>query len=229
VCGKQQPSLERSLDSLAGLEAAHLTIGAAMLQAYDGTYYPLDMLVTAVLNRSYAHISGFRQLLGEKNLLCAGAIMRLQLDTAMRFYAAHLVSDPHEFALDVLDGKRVRDIRDASDNQMNDGYLKDKLGELYEWVPRVYDRTSGYVHLSAVHMLSALSAKPNSDPSSVGTLVGKISAVDHDLPEFIYIEAVDAFCAATGIILDFTDGWVFTKANPELVAKWRRERESADA
>ena len=200
-----------------------------MIQAYDGAYYPLDMFVTAVLNRSYAHISGFRLLIGEKNLVCAGPIMRLQLDTAMRFHAAHLVGDPHEFALAVLDGKRVRDIRDATGEPMTDRYLKDQLGELYEWVPRVYDKTSGYVHLSATHMMSAFRAKPNDSASSVGTLTGKISAVDAHLPDAIYVEAVDAFCAATSIILDFAEGWVFTKANPELAAEMRREHQDADA
>jgi hypothetical protein len=196
-----------------------------MVEAYDGAVYGMDLLATAALNRSLAHISGFQTLVGQRNLTCAGALMRLQLDTAMRFYASFIVDDPHRFALDVLDGQHVRRMRDSDGNFMTDAYLKEKLGDLYEWVPRVYDHTSGYVHFSSVHMLSAFSPKPESDPSKL-TLVGKISAEDSPLPEAIYIEAVDAFCAATEILLKYAQGWVFTKANPELVAKWRREKSS---
>lgn len=53
----------------------------------------------------------------------------------------------------------------------------------------------------------------------------KISAEDKELADTIYIEATDAFRAATDVFLRYVHGWVFTKANPELVQKWKNERE----
>jgi len=225
----RRETLEDSLAKMSGLERAHLELGTVMLKAHDGDLYPMDLLATAALNRSFAHISGFRPLVVGRNLICAGAIARLQLDTAMCFYASFLVADPHKFALAILAGERVRHMRDAAGNRMTDQYLKNKLAEEYDWVPSVYDRTSGYIHFSAVHMMSAHRAGPNDDSSSVGTLFSKISATDHDLPEQIYIEAVEAFCAATEILLKYVEGWAFTKANPELLAQLHRERDGADA
>ena len=63
-----------------------------------------------------------------RNLICAGALLRLQLDTALRFYAAFRVEKPHDFALAVLDGKRVRDLKDLDGQKMTDDYLVRKLG-----------------------------------------------------------------------------------------------------
>jgi hypothetical protein len=51
----------------------------------------------------------------------------------------------------------------------------------------------------------------------------KISAEDRALPVAIYIEASDAFRAATSVLLRYVHGWVFTKANPELVQRWKNE------
>lgn len=126
-----------------------------------------------------------------KNLICAGALLRLQLDTALRFYAAFSVERPHEFALAVLEGKRVRDLKDQRGNKLTDAYLVQELGREFAWVLRVYERTSGYVHLPSAHLLSSIGL--TDDAAAVaGSISIKISAEDEPLPEWIYVEAVDA-------------------------------------
>jgi hypothetical protein len=54
------------------------------------------------------------------------------------------------------------------------------------------------------------------------------SAEDKKLPDEIYIEAADAFRAATDVFLRYVHGWVFTKANPELVQRWKKERDDRE-
>jgi hypothetical protein len=195
-----------------------------MVEAYGGALYGMDLLAIGALNRSKAHIAGFRILIEAKNMICAGALLRLQLDTAMRFFAAFLVEQPHDFAIAILRGEKVRDLKDRAGKRMTDAYLSQRLGEEFEWVPRVYERTSGYVHLSSTHLMSALSPSSEND-SDDRRFTGKISAEDKPLPEAIYIEAADAFRAATDILLRYVEGWIFTKANPELVQQWKRERD----
>jgi len=219
---KLNESLEASLEKLAYLDKLHLELGKAMYEAYGGAIYGMDLLATAALNRSKAHIAGFRRLIESHNLLCAGAILRLQLDTALRFHAAFLVKKPHDFAVEILSGKKMKDMRDQEGKLLTDTYLVKKLGKEFEWVPRVYDRTSGYVHFSATHMMAALSVDKDDDDSTK-MITGKISDTDKPLPEWIYIEACDAFCASTEILLKYIHGWVLTKANPDTVAKWRRD------
>lgn len=217
-------SLQASLEALSALEGPHLQLGKKMFEAFGGALYGMDLLAAGALNRSKAHIAGFRTLIDAKNLICAGALLRLQLDTAMRFFAAFLVERPHDFAIAILRGEKVRDLKDRSGKRMTDAYLSQKLGEEYEWVPRVYERTSGYVHLSSTHLMSALSPSGGANPDDRRFTV-KISAEDKPLPEAIYVETSDAFRAATDIFLRYVHGWVFTKANPELVQQWKRERD----
>lgn len=95
-------SLEESLARLEPLDDAHLELGKQMFNAFGGALYGMDLLAAGALNRSKAHIAGLRQLVEAKNLICAGALLRLQLDTALRFHAAFLVEQPHDFALAVL-------------------------------------------------------------------------------------------------------------------------------
>jgi hypothetical protein len=216
-------SLEASLVALNEVEVAHLELFNQMLEAFDGALYGMDLLAAGALNRSKAHIAGFRALIEAKNLICAGALLRLQLDTAMRFYAGFLVDNPHDFALAVLHGDKVRDLKDSNGKKMTDAYLSQKLGEEFKWVPRVYERTSGYVHLSSTHIMSTLSPSHDTGPEDRRFTI-KVSEVDKPLPESIYIEACDAFRAATEILLRYVHGWAFTKANPELVQKWKSER-----
>ena len=142
------------------------------------------------------------------------------MDTALRFHAAFLVDQPHDFALAVLGGERVRDLKDRDGKKMTDAYLVAKLGREFDWVPRVYERTSGYVHLSQTHLIGALRLREAVSESDRSMTI-KISAKAKPLPSWIYIEAVDAFRAATEILLRYVHGWAFTKANPELVKKWK--------
>lgn len=215
-------SLEASLESLAARESAHLHLAKEMFEAYGGALYGMDLLAVGALNRSKAHITGFMALIEAKNMICAGALLRLQLDTAMRFFAAFLVDHPHDFAIAVLRGEKVRDLKDSTGKKMTDAYLSQKLGNEFEWVPRVYEKTSGYIHLSSTHLMSALTPSNDSDPDD-RRFTAKISSMDKPLPDGIYIEASDAFGAATDIILQYVQGWVFTKANPELVQQRKRE------
>ena len=80
--------------ALAELEAVHLRLGKEMFEAFGGAMYGMDLLAAGALNRSKAHIAGFSTLIKAKNLICSGALLRLQLDTAMRFFAAFLVERP---------------------------------------------------------------------------------------------------------------------------------------
>jgi len=215
--------VEVILRKLGKLGDRHLELGKDMTHAYGGVFYGMDLLAYGALNRSKAHLSGFTQLIRNRNLVCAGALLRLQLDTAMRFAAAWQVQDPHEFALAVLSGKRVRDLKDQAGRKLTDAHLVALLGAEFAWVPRVYEATSGYVHLSSVHLHSAITAVDGEGDRQ--TFEMKISEIDKEMPADTYIEAIEAFAASTEILLQYVVGWIYTKSNPEAVAAAKRERD----
>ncbi len=212
-------TLEQALQSNESLEKEHLYFSKSMLDAYDNAIYGMDLLAIGALNRSMSLSSGFRSMLKNKNLICAGALLRLQIDTAIRFHAAWLVEEPHTFAQQILVGKQINRIKDSAGMRMTDAYLIKKLEAEHPWLPGVYKKTSAYVHLSTTHMMSALSPASEKEKS----IKIKISPSDKELPESLYIEAVDAFNAATRLFLFYVRSWTVTKDNPDLFDNKKKE------
>ncbi len=220
----QHPSdaIESGLAELEEDENAMLDRSAVMIQAYDGAFYGFDLFANGAVNRYLALSAGFRMLIRDRNLICAGALLRLQLDTALRFFAGFIVEKPHEFAFEVFDGKQIRRLKDQDGKLMTDRYLLTKLAKEYAWIKRVYERTSGYVHMSGTHIASIF-GDVNHENRSVDI---KIGWRDKDLPDSIYLEAIAAFRESTTILARYIDGWIFTKANPEKVAEMKAAREN---
>lgn len=80
----------------------------------------MDLLAVATLNRSLALLTGFSAMIEARNFVSAAPLIRLQLDNCLRFSACWLVSDPHDFAMKVLEGKQVRSLRDSNGNRLTD-------------------------------------------------------------------------------------------------------------
>jgi hypothetical protein len=208
-------TLRKRLSAIRTKEKEHLDLGLKMLAADHGAFFGLDMFAIGSMKRSVAHCSGFRHLIVERNFICAASILRMQLDNALRFYAAWIVDNPHEFATRVLNGVQVNKIRDKTGALMTDAYLVKSLSKEYPWIGKVYQETSGYVHFSHKHIMHAMDGY---DSTSRSARI-RISGRDKELPEHIYLDAVEAFIAATDIFLRYLNGWIVTKASPELLSK----------
>jgi hypothetical protein len=107
-------------------------------------------------------------------------------------------------------------MRDKSGAQMTDKYLVDQLGQKFEWMPRVYDATSGFVHLSQRHIYAT--GNWSLEDSKVSWFIGP---TDEHIANELWVEMASGFLACTDALFEFLRGWVFTKANPELVAKMK--------
>ncbi len=206
--------LSTKLELLKDYEKKHLDLAHKMLMAYKGAIYPVDLLALGVLKRSMALLIGFRGLIKSKNFICAAPLIRLQLDNCLRFYATHLVDDPHKFVLSVLSGIEIRKLKDRNGKKMTDRYLVEHLSQEFPWMKRVYKETSGFIHLSDKHILSIFR-----NPQDNRKIEILISSTDEDIPLKFYHEAIDAFMAITEIVIWLIEGWIFTKDNPKLTEK----------
>jgi hypothetical protein len=198
--------LDKELESLAALEDDLLKLSLRILNA-DGKFYPVDLIANAVIKRSLALISGFCTLIRAKTFFCAAPLVRLHLDSLLRFSAIWLVKDCHGLANDIWDGKHVRKLKDKKGNQMTDQYLVDCLAKENPWVKSVYEATSGYIHLSKTHIYNAHA--PNSKPNEWQVAIGK---EDEFIPDDIRIESCLAMKAITKKIIWYLDGWQQTKS-----------------
>ena len=216
----EQQSIEEALAILESDAKDLVSVCVKMVEAYDGAVYPFDLFANGAANRTLALSKGFRQMIRDRNLICAGAILRLQLDTAFRFYAGFLVPDPHKFAMDVFDGVQIRNIVDMNGKKMSDRYLVNKLSTEFPWVDELYKKTCDYIHLSGTHMSHAI------DGHDKKSFTAKISETDGDLPDHVYLSAIMAFQQSTIIFVRYLNGWIYTKANPEEMLRLKAERDA---
>jgi hypothetical protein len=136
------------------------------------------------------------------------------LDNALRFHAAWLVDELHKFVEDVLAGKKIRDIRDSDGKKMTDAYLVSKLSEEYDWIKRVYNKSSSYVHLSDSLIFNVVHQTEKERGIAIQIGRGKIP-----VPDDAFLDLLGAFIATTKVVLRYINSWVHTKNNPELTKK----------
>jgi hypothetical protein len=178
-----------------------------MLKADNGRFWAFDFLAIAALKRTKSMSAGFKMLIESRNLVSARALIRMHLDTLMRFYAGWLVENPHTYAEKILNGEKVSNIKDKDGKNLSDSYLATKLNEKFDWVLRVYKTTCGYIHLSDRHIFSAV--KPSNKENTCEII---ISTEDEYYSESSYLEALDCFSRITEIFLWYIKGWTATKS-----------------
>lgn len=220
---KHSQNILRALEELESRQEKLIELFKEMSDAYGGATYSADLVAIGAIKRTISTATGFRILVESWNLICARALLRMQIDTALRFYALFLVDSPHEFALDLLGGKQINHMKDSSGNKMTDAYLVSKLAAEYPWLPDVYNNLSGYVHFSNQHLFSPVE-RVDSESRTIEYIV---SEKDTKFPEFSWLEVVDCFNESVDIFAKDLEGWIFTRANPEIVAKLKEKLKEA--
>ena len=196
------------LKKLKQQEVRLIRLAGLGMQADRGAMFPFDFWTNAAINRGIQLSSGFRSSIKNRNAICSGALLRLQIDTALRYSAGWLVQDPHRFVGRVMSGEQINRMKDRSGEVMTDSYLMKVISVEHPWVTEVYKRTSSYVHFSDTHIWSTLYELEGSENKRVKT---KIGAADKEGLSGLYMEMVMAFQAATTILINYVEGWVFTK------------------
>lgn len=184
----------------------HLELTKSIFKADNRKAYSIDIYAISSLNRSMALCKGFQIMMETNNLICAGAIIRQQLDTLLRFFALFIVNDPHRVSMDIIAGEHLRNLVDKDGKKMTDRYLVNKLSDQYPWVKKVYQETSGYVHFSHKHIFSAVESIDGKRNISF-----KVSCEDSEEVHRVYREAIDCYIHITEIFLLYIRGWVLTK------------------
>jgi hypothetical protein len=215
-----------SLQRLNKTKESLLEITEQIIKAYGGALYPLDFLAYATVNRTLHFIPAFTHSVETRNFFVAAPLLRMQLDSCLRFSAAWSVNDCQTYASKILSGVETRKLKDAKGNRLTDAFLVSTMSIDYPWVESVYQHCSGFVHLSRVHIVTMITEKTeqSSEENRFNLAFGFGTVV---LEDEKYIEAVEGFIACVGVLLDLLKGWQFTKDNPQLVKQMGIARASA--
>lgn len=201
------------LVALSGLDEDRRKLGAMtfdMWEAEGGGMYVLDFFANGAVHRTMALLSGFQSMVRDFNFVCAGALVRMQIDTALRFHAVYLAPQAHDFAEAVARGEEVRKLKDRSGERMTDAHLVRSLSVDYPWVERIYKQASGYVHLSDTHIYSTCSNVNRAEHR----MQIRVTGVDEGLPDPVYLDTIATFRAAVEILIDHLHGWIELKRRP---------------
>ncbi len=198
------------MEALAKLKETEDTVvehAKKMFDADDGKMFPVDLLAIGAIKRTISNTEGFITLINAKNMTTARSLLRIQLDTFIRFYSIWLVDNPHDFAQNVIGGNHIRRIKDQNGKKMTDHYLVQKLSTEYLWLPTVYNNLCDYVHFSGQHLFNSVQ-NINDEERTLTFAIGK---EDNQYPEESWVETVDCFTNAVCIFLYYLSGWIVTK------------------
>ena len=157
-----------------------------------------DMFVIGAVRRTLAQSKGFRDLITATNFPCAAAILRMQIDTAMRVNALLLVDEPFSFCEALLNGQRFNQLKDSVGEKLSDAYLRKKLVETYPWINAIYEEASDFVHLSTRHFYTAMYSTGIDEIEEIKMFIG---GTDPPASDSTYFEVVDAFFAVSRVVV----------------------------
>jgi hypothetical protein len=184
-----------------------IKLGMAVFGSEDAPMFPLDLMAFGAVKRNISTSSAFWMIVGSWNMLCARSLLRIHIDTSLRFSAAWLVEKPHELASLVLKGDRIDKMKDQSGKRLTDAYLVEARTSDYPWLPAVYKNLSGYIHFSGSHICDSVAEVDR----EVGTISFSLSETDLKFPESSWIEVLECFREATAMLATYLHGYRITK------------------
>ncbi len=192
---QHSPKTLRSIDRLKKLRSEFPSLGIQIMHAGNKAVYPMDMVIIGIMKRCLSTSSALELLVLSWNMTCARAVLRMHLDTVLRFSAFCLSDDPQSMAGEVIAGSKISKMKDRDGRKMTDSYLTQKLGESFDWVPRVYKYTSGYIHFSERHLFD-----PVWNIDDKKRIVNfAVNEYDYKFSEFSWVELVD--CATDCLLI----------------------------
>lgn len=210
VAAASQPSLSQRLATLERLEKELLRKPHQLL-GRNMTIYSADMFIFGATKRTIAQASAFRSLIEARNFQVAAALVRMQIDTAMRLNGLRIVADRNALCDALLAGTPFNKMKDVSGRPMTDANLRRELEIHHPWIGPIYAATSAFVHLSGRAFYTSIA---NLDDAT-RTVSFLISDRDPDKPEEAYFEAVDGFLEITKVASLLVLGYL--KARAEAV------------
>lgn len=160
------------LSILDGLKEEHFKVEEALLLQVDYQLFPAHILYLSVLSRSLEQLEGFLLLFRAKQYGNCIALLRMQMDSIMRFYGVMRAKDIHDTAERLCNGDRLANLKDESGEKMKDVYLHKLLDEMNPGFSQHYDYACGFIHFSQEHFLHLLDRSWDQDLGKTSLRLG---------------------------------------------------------
>ena len=141
-------SLEAALRKIEETAATLLKIPPKYIGSTGATVPDIAWYVFAAIKKTRSLSHAFCLLIREKNGLAATALIRLQLDTALRISGLSLVDDLEDAGAKLMNDESFRKLKSRDGKPLTDALLHENLDKHYPGLSDAYKATSSYVVLS---------------------------------------------------------------------------------
>lgn len=193
----------------------------------SGDIFPADALALAALNRSLALMRSFDLLMRNEGYIAAGALLRMQLDNAIRLHGIFMLTEnPHAIADQMFGGKKLDSMKSRDGNRLQDKVLRDEFVKVFPWADIAYRFGSDFVHLSGQHIVHFVKRSPliNSGQGRSFT----IGDDDAHVSDGAKISLAENFELVTRSVLEVVRRWELARASfgsaAELRTQYRPDR-----
>ena len=131
----QSPRVAALLAALEDDRRAMLKLGVAMTGGNEAPVFPFDFMTFGAVKRNVSLTVATHAMVQSWNMVCSRALLRLHIDTSLRYSAAWLVEEPHDFATKVLGGERIDRMKDRDGRRLTDAHLVKIRSAEYPWLP----------------------------------------------------------------------------------------------
>lgn len=191
--------INHHLVNITRFEQSFLQLPGYLVKQDDEDHGYLYPLLMASCKRSASLATSFVLLARANQYMVAAALIRMQLDNALRFYAGLIVKDKEAFHSHFLLGTQsIGDMKDIDGNLMKDWYLKKKLNSMLPGITKIYDETSGYVHLSSAHFNKHVKFSEKTDTSFE---IEFSMSGDDEISNNLKFELVEKMYSVCGIVI----------------------------
>ena len=197
--------MQTELQELLELSDLHEAQASRLAEACAHEIFPCDALAFSVLERSLNLLKGFHLLLSNGCYTSGAALLRMQLDSILRFNGIALCKDPHEIASSVIGGVPLRTLKDRSGKKMVDKHLVEIFSKKNPWVEHIYGLSSSYIHLSEQHFGHFIARSQRNEATGMRDF--SIGDSDDHISTEHKIELINAFSALTRGIFSAVTQW----------------------
>ena len=118
--------LQKQIDIMKELRLQGLSIASAII---GKNLLKEDFFFCASVDRCINLIDGIITMLLNRNLTCAGALLRLQMDNCIRTYAPFIANNKDEVIDCIINGEPIKSKRSKDGNKLTDCYLKNEISK----------------------------------------------------------------------------------------------------
>jgi len=112
----------------------------------------VDLIALSILNRVISINEGFKTLFLENNIYAACHLIRIQLDSLIR-YNSILIAKDDRIIDHILEGNSIRNFKDSILNEkFTDAYLVKQLSIQIPQVKELYEKYCDLIHFSNEHL-----------------------------------------------------------------------------